>query len=139
MSPQKPASAPATATPTEFTWLSNPLDWRPIDRFILLASLVMLAPVLLAAILLATVSLAPDYLDPDITRILLILYACHAILLAGFLGLALRRRQHTHDWPALENFIIVSFVITVLASSYATGTHFTEGLLILFHGGRAAV
>jgi len=134
MSPQKPASAPATATPTEFTWLSNPLDWRPIDRFILLASLVMLAPVLLAAILLATVSLAPDYLDPDITRILLILYACHAILLAGFLGLALRRRQHTHDWPALENFIIVSFVITVLASSYATGTHFTEGLLILFLG-----
>ncbi len=134
MSPQKQAVVPATATPAEFTWLSNPLDWRPIDRFILLASLVMLAPVLLAAILLATAYLAPSYLDPDITRVLLILYACHAVLLAGFLGLALRRRRHSNDWPALENFIIVSFIITVLASTYATGTHFTEGLLILFLG-----
>lgn len=131
---QTKAPAPTTIAPAEFTWLSNPLDWRPIDRFILLASLVMLAPVLFFAVLLVAVSLAPDSLDPDIARVLLILYACHAILLAGFISLALRRRQHTHDWPAFENFIIVSFVITVLASSYVTGTHFTEGLLILFLG-----
>ncbi|MFZ5697438.1 MAG: GGDEF domain-containing protein [Pseudomonadota bacterium] len=134
MNPQKQAAIPATATPAEFTWFSNPLDWRPIDRFILLASLLMLAPVVLSAILLATLFFAPNYLDPDITLALFILYACHGILLAGFLGLALRRRRHSNDWPALENFIIVSFAIVVLLSSYATGTHFTEGLLILFLG-----
>lgn len=131
---QTEAAVPATAAPAEFTWLSNPLDWRPIDRFILLASLLMLAPVVLSAILLATLFFAPNYLDPDITLALFILYACHGILLAGFLGLALRRRRHSNDWPALENFIIVSFAIVVLLSSYATGTHFTEGLLILFLG-----
>ena len=131
---QSEAPVPATVVPEEFTWFSNPLDWRPIDRFILLASLVMLVPVLLSAILLATVSLAPYYLDPDVTRLLLILCACHGILLAGFLGFALRRRQHIHDWPAFENFTIASFIITVLACSYATGTHFTEGLLIIFLG-----
>ena len=121
-------SRSASTLPEGFTWLSNPLDWRPIDRFILLAGLVMIAPALFGLTLLAAMLYTPDYLDPGTARLLLVMYAVHALWLGGYLAVAFRRRHQNDDWPAFENVIIASFGINVLAGSYATGTHFTEGL-----------
>lgn len=117
-----------------FSWLSNPLDWRPIDRFILLGILVMLAPALFGGALLATTLMASGYVDLRIAKVMLLLYAIHAVLLFWFIGMAVHMRKRVSDWPAFENFIIGSFVANVLLSTYVTGTHFTEGLLLLFLG-----
>ncbi|WP_421020067.1 hypothetical protein, partial [Klebsiella pneumoniae] len=58
-------NAPASSSgPVEsFTWLSNPLDWQPIDRFILLGALLMIAPMLFGLALLAAMFFAPSYLS----------------------------------------------------------------------------
>lgn len=132
--PAAHAPPPSSGPAEDFTWLSNPLDWRPIDRFILLGALLMIAPALFGFALLAAMAFAPEYLASTIARLLLAMYALHGLMLAGYIGAALRRRHHDDDWPAFENFIIVSFVIIVLVSSFATGTHLTEGLLMVFLG-----
>jgi diguanylate cyclase len=116
------------------SWRSNPLDWRPIDRMILLGALLMIAPLIAGGALSAAVLRAPSYLVPEIAHLLLALCLAHAAALAGFLVLAMRRRRRHDDWPSFETFVIVSFVVNVLSVSYATGTHFTEGLLIFFLG-----
>lgn len=129
------AHGPSSSGPSEdFTWLSNPLDWRPIDRFILLGGLLLIAPALFGFALLSAMTFAPDYIGFTIARLLLAMYALHGLMLAGYIGEALRRRLYDDDWPAFENVIIVSFVIIVLVSSYVTGTHLTEGLLMVFLG-----
>src|SRR5690606_8368056 len=115
-------------------WMTNPMDWRPIDRFILLASLVILAPLCFGIALLAGLSTTPEYFDHDIARGLLVLYGIHLAGLAGFLGIALKRRQQQDDWPLFENFIIAGYIITVMSSGWLTGAHFAEGLLLLFLG-----
>ncbi|MDF2445716.1 MAG: hypothetical protein K0S46_952 [Moraxellaceae bacterium] len=112
--PAAHASPPSSGPADDFTWLSNPLDWRPIDRFILLGALLLIAPTLFGFTLLAVMVLAPDYLAPVIARLLLAMFALHGLMLAGYIGAALRRRRHDDDWPAFEDFIIVSFVIIVL-------------------------
>ena len=113
---------------------SNPLDWSPIDRQILLGSLLILAPLSFSVWLLATLALAPAYLDKDVTWLLLALYAVQLVALIGFLVIAIPRRRRCDDWPAFENFIVISFIVNVAASSYATGTVFTQGLLVLSLG-----
>lgn len=132
--PAAHAPPPSSGPSEDFTWLSNPLDWRPIDRFILLGALLLIAPVLFGFALLAAMAFAPDYIGFTIARLLLVMYGLHGLILAGYIGAALRRRRHVDDWPAFENFIIVSFVIIVLVSSFVTGTHLTEGLLMVFLG-----
>ncbi len=131
MTSEAPAAAPR---PTEFTWLSNPLDWRAIDRLILLGALVMLAPGLFGSVLVAAMILTPDYVHPGVAQPLLALFCLHLLVLGGFLAVAMRRRTHHDDWPAFENFIIASFLFTVLVSAWLTGTHFAEGLLLVFLG-----
>lgn len=120
--------------PADFSWFSNPLDWRAIDRLILLGWLVMLAPGMFGLTLLAAMVLTPDYLHIGVAQPLLALYGLHLLLLGGCLGAARRRRQQEDDWPAFENFIIVSFLFTVLVTGFLTGTHFAEGLLLIFLG-----
>ncbi len=115
-------------------WLSNPLDWRPVDRFILLAGLSLLSPILFGAFLVAGLLITPAWLDPAWSRGLLVMYALHAAGLLWLLGMAFMRRARQADWPLMENFIIVSFVATTLVGSYVTGTHFTMGLLLIFLG-----
>ncbi|MGM0563989.1 MAG: GGDEF domain-containing protein [Pseudomonadota bacterium] len=113
---------------------SNPMDWQAIDRFILLGGLVLLAPTLFTVALLLTIYYAPEYLNPTATEAMLVFYTAHALLLAGFILSAIKRRQSQSDWPLFENFIIGSFTINVMLSGYMTGSHFAEGLLMLFLG-----
>lgn len=114
--------------------IPNPMDWQPIDRFILLASLVLLAPVGFGGMLWATNLLAPEYLNQTLVPYLLWLYAAHIIILSALIAEAFRRRRDTDDWPSFENFIIGSYIVVVMLSAYLTGTHFTEGLLLIFLG-----
>lgn len=130
---QTPVSAGSTV-PDDFSWISNPLDWRAIDRLILLASLVMIAPVMLGATLLAAMWLTPRFIDHGVGVWLLAFYAVHAIVLGTYIAVALRRRHESSDWPALENFVVGSFVVNVLVGSFLTGTHFSQGLLLIFLG-----
>lgn len=132
MSSQKPAAF--DSFPADFTWISNPLDWRPIDRHILLAALVMIAPALFGGALLASLLLTPRYIAPDVGYPLLAFYGLHANVLGFFLARAFRLRRNTDDWPALENVVIGSFVVNVMASCYLTGTHFSQGLLLIILG-----
>lgn len=115
-------------------WLTNPLDWRPIDRFILLAGLVMLTPVTFGIALAGAIALTPQYLALPVAWTLLGLYGLHITVLASCLWLARERRRRENDWPAFENIIVASFVINIMLTSYLTGTHFTEGLLLFFLG-----
>ncbi len=108
------------------------MDWHPIDRFILLASLVMLATVVFSIALAGTIALAPQYLALPVAWTLLGLYGLHIILLASYIWLAWKRRRRENDWPAFENIVIAGFVINIMLSSYLTGTYFTHGLLFFF-------
>lgn len=130
---QTPVSAGSTV-PDDFSWISNPLDWRPIDRLILLASLVMIAPVMFGGTLLAAMWLTPRFIDHGVGVWLLAFYVVHAIVLGTYIAVALRRRHENSDWPALENFVVGSFVVNVLVGSFLTGTHFSQGLLLIFLG-----
>lgn len=130
---QTPVSAGSTV-PDDFSWISNPLDWRAIDRLILLASLVMIAPVMLGATLLTAMWLTPRFIDHGVGVWLLAFYVVHAIVLGTYIAAALRRRHESSDWPALENFVVGSFVVNVLVGSFLTGTHFSQGLLLIFLG-----
>jgi diguanylate cyclase (GGDEF)-like protein len=132
---QPPGTAPfGASTATGFSWFSNPLDWRNIERLILLGTLVMLAPGMFGLTLIAALWLTPQFLHDSVAYPLLGLYALHLLLMLGFLRSALRRREHHDDWPAFENFIIASFLVTVLVTARLTGTHLAEGLLLVFLG-----
>lgn len=111
-------------------WLSNPLDWRPIDRVTLLALLVILVPVISVPSFALLAVLAPGYLRPEWLWPLQALYGLHFVLLAGFMRMAARKRQQVDDWPAYEVFVCASFMIVVLITGFLTGTHFGEALLL---------
>ncbi|EDY86035.1 diguanylate cyclase [gamma proteobacterium HTCC5015] len=113
---------------------SNPMDWKAIDRFILLGSLVLLAPLLFAISILVVLWVAPSFLNSQVAYALTTLYAAHVLVMLGFIAVALKKRHKQEDWPMFENFIVGSFTAVVMLSGYATGSHFSEGLLLLFLG-----
>lgn len=127
-------SGSSTTPLTKSLRLSNPMDWRPIDRFILLAALVMLVPGCFGIGLVSTIVIMPEALNMAIAWPLLGFYLAHAAVLLVFIALARCRRRGKSDWPAFENVIIGGFIISVMLSSYLTGSHFTEGMLLLFLG-----
>ena len=112
----------------------NPMDWQAIDRFILLAGLVLLAPVGFGAALLVANDMAPEHINQMYVPGLLWLYSLHIILLGTMIGLAFQRRKYDSDWPAFENTIIASYIVTILTSAFLTGSHYGEGLLLIFLG-----
>ena len=114
--------------------ITNPMDWRAIDRLILLAALVLLAPVGFGAALLVTDIVAPEHINQNYVPGLLWLYGLHILLLTSMILVAASKRKKSDDWPLFENTIIASYIITVLVSSYLTGSHFSEGLLLIFLG-----
>ncbi|MEK9712693.1 MAG: GGDEF domain-containing protein [Thalassolituus sp.] len=117
-----------------FTSITNPMDWQAIDRFILLATLVLLAPVGFGAMLWVTNQYAPEYLNQTLVPYMLWGYAAHVAILFGMILEAIRRRGEQNDWPMFENVIIGSYLVVVLGSSYLVGAHFSEGLLLIFLG-----
>ena len=110
------------------------MDWRAIDRLILLGWLVMLAPTIFGFALLLSLMLAPSYLHGQVANALLIFYAAHFLLLGGCLLVAHRRRRSIESFPLLENLLISSFVLNTMVTGYVTGTHLSNGLLLLFLG-----
>lgn len=113
---------------------SNPLDWSPIDRLILLACLVSIAPVLFGGALIAALVLTPDYLHVSVAMALLLVYAVHFSSQAAFLLIAWKKRRRCDHWPAFENLIIVGFVSNIMLTAYLSGTLFSTGLLLFFLG-----
>lgn len=118
----------------QFSWFSNPLDWRPIDRFILLAGLTLLAPLLFGGALLFAMRWYPHHLQADAANLLLLIYIAQSVVIGALLLHALARRKWQADHPTLENMLIVFFLLNTLSSGYATGTHLSNGLLLLFLG-----
>ena len=113
---------------------SNPLDWRPIDRHILLGVLLLLLPAVLGGCLGAALWLAPGFVNSLVASLLLGFYALYGFALGCLLFIARQRRKKQADWPLLENFIVASFIISVILSSWLAGTLFTQGLLLLSLG-----
>lgn len=124
----------AHAAVEPIAWFTNPLDWRPIDRMILLGLLVMLAPGMFGVMVGLAMLIAPEYLHFSVAWSLMALYALHLLLLTGLLLEAGRRRRQVDDWPALEDFVVGSFVATVFLTGFLTGTHFAESLLLTILG-----
>ena len=120
--------------PEDFSCFTNPLDWRPIERLMLLAALVMLAPVLFGGALAFALAFAPEYINPKVGYGLLTLYATQFVVLGFYLLQARYRRALHTDYPALENALIILFMASVMATGLLTGTHLSNGLLTLFLG-----
>jgi len=112
----------------------NPMDWKPIDRLILLATLVLLAPLSFSLYLWSANLLVPEWLNQPLVYFLTGLYTIHILVMAGFIFTAFKLRSYESDWSLFENIIIGSFHVVVMTTGYMTGTHFTEGLLIIFLG-----
>ena len=120
--------------PEDFSWFTNPLDWRPIERLMLLAALVMLAPTLFGGALAFALAFAPEYINPKVGYGLLALYATQFVVLGFYLLQARYRRALHTDYPALENTLIILFMVNVMATGLLTGTHLSNSLLTLFLG-----
>ena len=82
--------------------ISNPMDWKAIDRFILLASLVLLAPLSFGVSMWATNILAPEWLNQTLVMMLSVLYVMHIAVMGSFIITAIKLRKYTHDWPLLR-------------------------------------
>lgn len=121
-------------------WISNPLDWRPIERLIVLGvisqllSIIFVVVIFLALAYQANNANAVQYLNVSVGIYMLICCASHLILNFVFTFLAFGKRRKTHDWPLYTYEIVFSFVIMVLVLSYATGTYFSDGIVLLLFG-----
>ena len=113
---------------------TNPLGWSAIDRQILLAALVMLLPSIMMGY-----SIVIQLRDP--TTYVFAYYVAHLsfclvylIVLISLIAAALKRRNRVSSWHAMERFIISSYVVGVLFTTYLFGVHLTVGMLLLFIG-----
>ena len=86
--------------------ISNPMDWRPIDRFILLACLVILAPLSFGSTMWIANTQVPEWLNQPLVSVLTVLYIGHIAVMVGFILAALKLRRYTDDWPLFENVIV---------------------------------
>ncbi|MEW6078110.1 MAG: GGDEF domain-containing protein [Thermodesulfobacteriota bacterium] len=127
------STTPPVGAP-EHSWLSNPLDWPPIDRVIFLAWLVLLSPVGFGIGLLAFYVLLPDWFNGRIAVGLLSLYGAHAAALIYFILAAFRRRRRVLNWPLMENFVLGSFFALSFIESWLSGQIFTVGILLVVSG-----
>jgi len=114
--------------------IKNPMDWRAIDRFILLASLVALAPLTFGVTLVLTIFGAPEYLNIPWALGLLTICVVHLVALLVLISMAVKKRLYQDDWPAFESFIIWGYIAIVLVTTFMAGTYLTQGLLMLFLG-----
>ena len=122
------------------TWLSNPLDWRPIDRLIALGVISQLVSFIFVAVIFVALyfqtrdSNAAQYLNIDVAMYLLIFCLSHTLLNFSFTFLSFRKRNKSQDWPLFSYVIVFSYVMLVLVTGYATGTYFSDGIVLLLFG-----
>ena len=112
--------------------LTNPMDWRAIDRHILLAVLVMLAPLCLGGYLLGTLVIAPEFLHIDVAIALLAFYALFSVVFGSLITSAFFLRRQVDEWHSFEYVVIYGFIVVVLLTGYLTGTYLSHALLLLF-------
>lgn len=132
--PLKATATNSAAISAAHSWFSNPLDWRHIDRMVLLAVMVLLIPLFFGGALALALTFSPHWLNHSVAKPLLIAYALYAILLVAFIAVAFRRRKIADHWPLLENFIFCSYLIVVFSQAWLSGTHFTGGMLLMMIG-----
>lgn len=132
--PLKATATNSAAISAAHSWFSNPLDWRHIDRMVLLAVMVLLIPLFFGGALALALTFSPQWLNNSVAKPLLIAYALYAILLVAFIAVAFGRRKIADHWPLLENFIFCSYLIVVFSQAWLSGTHFTGGMLLMMIG-----
>lgn len=132
--PLKATETNPAAISAAHSWFSNPLDWRHIDRMVLLAVMVFLIPSFFGGSLALALIFSPHWLDHSVAKPLLCAYTVYAVLLLIFIAAAFRRRQVADRWPLFENFIICSYVLVVFSQAWLSGTHFTGGMLLMMIG-----
>ncbi len=119
------------------SWLSNPLDWRYVDRMIALSFIAQLISVIFGGTVLFALNAqqnsveALQYLNPTAASYLLTLFALHIILNLGFTLVAFKKREHQSNWPLHSYVIGFSFVTLALCMGYATGSYFSDGIVLL--------
>lgn len=123
-----------TNVATTHSWFSNPLDWRPIDRLILLAGMTLLIPLYFGGALAVTLLLAPEWLNARVAGPLLVFYGVYLAILSSMIARAFKLRRTTDRWPLFESFLIYAYVAATFVQSWLSGTHFTSGMLLLMVG-----
>lgn len=118
----------------KFLKVSNPLSWSAIDRQILLASLVMLLPSIMLSYAVVIQLSDPTTLVFAYFIASVVFCSVYLLLLIGFIVAAVKRRHRLCSWHAMEQFVILSYVVGVLFTTYLFGVHLTLGLLLLFIG-----
>lgn len=116
------------------SWFSNPLDWRQIDRMLLLSSMVALVPAYFGGVLLLTLIVAPTWLHARIAYPMLAVYFAYLATLVWFAVAAFKRRKTEATWGLFENAIIYPFIPVILLQAWVSGTHFSSGMLLLMFG-----
>jgi diguanylate cyclase (GGDEF)-like protein len=122
------------------SWLSNPLDWRFIDRLIILGLISFTVSVIFSTAIFAalyfqsTTTATTTFLNEDCAIPLLLVCIFHGLLNLVFTAIAFKKRENAADWPLFAYVIAFSFVILVLIIGYATGTYFSDGIVLLLFG-----
>lgn len=116
------------------SWFSNPLDWRQIDRMLLLSSMVALVPAYFGGVLILTLLFAPTWLNARIAYPMVVVYVAYLAALLWFAANALQRRKTDASWGLFEDFIIYPFIPIIMLQAWVSGTHFSSGMLLLMFG-----
>jgi len=121
--------------------LKNPLEWIYIDRTIFLALISQLLPLIFGSVIAFGLYLqlnypetAPVAINENIAYWYLCIYGLHYFALAAFIILALKIRKTKDKWPLFSNFVVYSWIFSVLIPSFMAGTYYIDGVLMLVVG-----
>ena len=116
------------------------LDWRPIDRLLLLIAMLLPYPVLItAAVLVAPYTPVWKYLNPAAFTPALVGTIINTFIMFGFfaIGWKLRRTRDQVLW--LETAFVVHFNAVVMTAFYFTGFYASNGTIAMMLGLVAAL
>ena len=121
--------------------LKNPLEWIYIDRTIFLALISQLLPLIFGSVIAYALYLqfnhpetAPIAINENIAYWYLSIYGLHYFALVAFIVLAFKIRKTKNEWPLFSNFVVFSWVLSVLITSFLAGTYYVDGVLMLIVG-----
>ena len=121
--------------------LKNPLEWIYIDRTIFLALISQLLPLIFGSVITYALYLqlnhpetAPIAINENIAYWYLGIFGLHYFAVAAFMVLALKIRKTKDEWPLFSEFVVYSWVFSVLVTSFMAGTYYVDGVLMLVVG-----